>query len=119
MPSSSRSARSLIGGNWIPSSSCSGWFQAAPSPSSQPPVRDLVHGDGFGCQHRRVAIGDTRYQGAEPDGPGQRCQAGEQRPSLEARSLRVVIERLEMVKDPAALEARLLCELKALDDLFP
>ncbi len=88
-------------------------------PELQPAVRDVVDRDGLGGQDRRVAVGDSRHEGAQPKARRGLSQRREQCPGFEAGPARVAVESFEVVEDPTGDEARLLREARPIAQLVP
>src|SRR4029453_12971616 len=85
----------------------------------QAAMRGVVHGQGLGREHRRVAVGHPGHQQAQPDPRRQPRQRGQRRDALEHLARPLAVHRLEVVEAPGAVEAEVRGELHAGDDLVP
>ena len=85
----------------------------------EPAVRRVVDRDGLGGQHRRVAVGHTGDEQAEPDARRHAGERGERGHALERLARSLAVHRLEVVEAPHAVEAQLLRELHPADELVP
>jgi hypothetical protein len=79
-------------------------------PELRPSVRDVVKGDHLRGQQRGVAECDGRHHRAEPDGRGFAGKRAQERPRLEIR----IVRHQQIVVDPNAGEAKLLCPSESL-----
>ena len=95
--SSSRSARSLIGGNGRPSWRCSSSFQPAPTPNSIRPPRHLVDGRHDLGEVAGMAERHRRDQDPEPDPRRVPRETGEDGPRIGCPSAGRPGEALVMV----------------------
>ena len=66
-----------------------------------------------------MAVRHARDERAEPHARGLAGDPREQRPRLEGRAAGIAVERLEVVEDPDAVEAGVLGERRARDELVP
>src|ERR1700719_202991 len=85
----------------------------------EPSFRNVVHRDRLGRQDRWVPVGDAGHQRPEAYPRGNRGQAGQKGPRLEAGAVWIAVERLEVVEDPCAVESSGLRELDSLHQLWP
>ena len=105
-PSSNRSKRSFSGGSVMPYASHSCWFQPAPTPEVEPAAGDDVDGRGHVREHGRVAVDHARHLTADADAARRLRHRREHRPRLQARSVGVGEDRIEVVEVPRRLEQR-------------
>ena len=66
-----------------------------------------------------VAVGDAGYQHPEADPRGERGEARQQGPRLQARTVAVAVQRHEVVENPGAVESRGLRELHPFRQFWP
>ena len=83
------------------------------------PARDMVHRYHLGGQHRGMSVSHASHEGSESHSRCLARECGEKGPRFERRSLRVSVERLEVVEHPHAVETRILSEPNTRDELVP
>src|SRR4051794_16232137 len=83
------------------------------------PAGEVIDRDDLRCQHGGGAMRHPGGERPEPNAGSLTSETRQQRPTLERRALRVSVERLEVVEDPDAVEAGVLGEASARDDLVP
>src|SRR5436305_11437184 len=90
-----------------------------PDAHLQPALGDMIHGDGLRGEDGRMAVGDPGDERAEADPLRGGRERRQKRPRLHAGSARISVERLEVIEDPRAVEAGVLREPDALEELRP
>src|SRR5256886_14903718 len=77
----------------------------------EPAAGDVGDGDRLGRQDRWVAVSDAGYQRPEAEPRGERRQARQEGPRLQAGTVPVAVQRREVVEYPGPVESRGLREL--------
>ena len=77
----------------------------------------VVHGEGLGGEHRRVAVRDPGDEQPQADPAGDTGQGGERRHPLEAVARTLAVHGFEVVESPRAVVAEVLGEPHAVDEL--
>ena len=90
-----------------------------PDSHLQPPTRDHIEAGPHVRQNRRVPVGDSSDQGADPNVLSLHGKRGERDPALELRAGWVGHDREEMVEGPGSVESDRVGRLPDVDQLLP
>jgi hypothetical protein len=82
-------------------------------------VRRVVDRERLGGEHRRVPVRRAGDQQAQADARGLPGERGQRGHALEGLARPLAVHRLEVVEAPGPVEAEVLGELHAGDDLVP